>query len=143
LRGNWLDAPSVAFYGIGNDSRRADRNDFSYGVTTVGVSARLRATQLLAVGGGLDVTKIETSSVNQAVSTISAGPEYRTSHVFAEFDSRTAPLYTKSGGLYRVEWSDYQQTNAGALSFQRVDAEVQRFVPITRESRVIALRALA
>ena len=49
----------------------------------------------------------------------------------------------RSGGLYRLDWADFQQTNAGANSFRRVDAEVQQFVPVLRESWVIALRALA
>jgi len=51
--------------------------------------------------------------------------------------------YTRRGGLYRVEWSDHRQTNAGPYTFGRVDAEVQRFIPILRERWVVALRALA
>ena len=38
--------------------------------------------------------------------------------------------------------SDYRQTNGGANSFRRVDAEAQQFVPVLRENWVIALRAL-
>jgi outer membrane protein assembly factor BamA len=63
--------------------------------------------------------------------------------VFAEVDSRTSPGYTRRGGLYRVDFSDYRQTNAGALNFQRVDAEAQQFIPLLRENWVIALRAQA
>jgi outer membrane protein assembly factor BamA len=63
--------------------------------------------------------------------------------VFAEVDWRQSPGYTTRGGLYRVEWSDYRENSAGAHSFNRVDAEVQEFVPVLRESSVIALRALA
>jgi hypothetical protein len=38
----------------------------------------------------------------------------------ARFDRRSAGGYTRTGGLYRVDWSDYRQTNAGAASFVRV-----------------------
>src|SRR4029077_2597893 len=37
--GNWLDAPAMPFYGVGNDSSDA-RVDFAYRATTVGASAR-------------------------------------------------------------------------------------------------------
>jgi len=143
LRGNWRDAPDVAFFGTGNDSRREDRTGFSYTDTRAGVTTRFQAAKFFAVGGGLDV--IQTTSgparIDAPVADIDAN--YRKSRVFSEFDWRTSPRYTRSGGLYRVELADYHQTNAGALSFRRMDAEVQQFFPILRENWVIALRALA
>jgi outer membrane protein assembly factor BamA len=63
--------------------------------------------------------------------------------VFAEIDWRQSPGYTTRGGLSRVGWSGYRQTNAGARSFSRVDAEVQQFFPVLHENWVIALRAMA
>ena len=70
-------------------------------------------------------------------------PTYLSTRLFAEVDSRTAPGYSRRGSLYRVEWSDYHQTNHGSSSFGRLDAEVQHYVPVLRENWVIALRALA
>ena len=134
MNGSWLDAPDVAFYGVGNDSSKSDRTGFLYRTTTIGVSTRVQAAPLAAIGGGLDSIAIET--------TPDANPNYRRSRLFAEIDSRTAPRYTRSGGLYRVDWSDYHQTNAGSSSFRRVDAEVDQFLPLLRENWVIALRAL-
>jgi outer membrane protein assembly factor BamA len=72
-----------------------------------------------------------------------ADPDYRRVRAFAETDTRTSPSYSRSGGLYRVEWSGYQQVNGSNFSFQRVDAEAQQLIPIARENWVIALRALA
>jgi AAA family ATP:ADP antiporter len=141
LHANWLDAPRVAFYGIGNDSVKADRTDLFYKTTTIGASARVQAAKFFAVGGGLDAIEMETNATGAPA--VSASPSYRRSHVFAEVDWRQSPGYTTRGGLYRVEWSDYRESSAGAHSFNRVDAEVQQFVPILRESSVIALRALA
>jgi outer membrane protein assembly factor BamA len=142
VRGNWLDAPSIGFYGTGNDSLQDARTGFAYRATTVGVSARFQASPLFAVGGGLDAVQIETGPATGMTAVASADPTYRRTHLFAELDSRTSPGYTKRGGLYRVEWSDYQQTNMGSYSFRRVDGEVQQFVPVLRESWIIALRAL-
>ena len=131
-----LDAPRLAFYGIGGDSRTDDRRNFSYASTTLGVAATVQPTSLLALGSGLDSLQFDTKLANAGLN-----PEYRRTRVFAEIDSRTSPGYTRRGGLYRVEWSDYRATNGGS-SFQRTDSEVQQFVPLLRENWVIALRAM-
>ena len=133
IDGNWLDARDVAFYGLGNNAV-ADRTSFRYRATTVGATARVRATSLLAVGGGLDSLATDTGGVN---------PSYLRSRVFAEVDSRASQSYTRSGGRYRVDWSDYHQTGSGSYNFRRVDAEVNEYIPLLRENWVIALRGLA
>lgn len=150
---NWLDAPSVAFYGVGNDSRKDDKVSFLYRSTTTGASARVQPVRLLAFGGGVDGLHIESGSgrrgrsiesVFTAVDTagLRTDPTYLRSHVFAEIDWRDSPGYTRRGGLYRVQWSDYHETTLGRHSFRRVDGEIDEFLPILRENWVIALRAL-
>src|SRR6266487_584633 len=59
VRGNWIEAPKVAFNGVGNESRPEDKTSFLYRATTVGFGAKIRAAPLLAVGGGLDALDIE------------------------------------------------------------------------------------
>ena len=141
-RANWRDAPDVAFFGIGNGSRKSDRTGFSYTASTAGLSSRVKVAGPFALGGGVDATRIDAAGI-RGNSLATARPTYVTSHAFAEIDSRTSALYTRRGGLYRIEWSDHRQTNAGPYTFGRVDAEVQRFIPILRERWVVALRALA
>jgi AAA family ATP:ADP antiporter len=132
--GQWLDAPSTPFYGIGNSSAAANRNDYGFRSTTIGATARVQAVPFVVVGGGMDLLAIDSS--------VDISPTYRRSRLFAEFDWRTSPSYTRRGGVYRVDWSDYNDTN-GRNSFRRVDAEVDQFVPVLRENWVIALRAAA
>jgi AAA family ATP:ADP antiporter len=143
LRANWLDAPNIAFYGVGAGSRQDDRTGYSLRTTTVGVSTKVQASRLFAVGGGIDSIRTEAGSVAGHTSVIAANPTYRRSRLFAAIDSRSSAAYTRRGGLYRLEWSDYRQTNGGAYNFRQLDAEVQQFVPILRENWVIALRGLA
>jgi hypothetical protein len=143
LRAHWLDAPDFAFYGVGNDTRAAGRAGLEYRSTTVGVSARVQATRLFAVGGGFDALSIDATPAVQAAASAAANPTYGRSRIFAEVDSRTSPGYTRTGSLYRAELADYRQTNGDRFGFRRLDAEVQHFVPILRENWVIALRALA
>src|SRR4051794_9889584 len=132
--GNWLDAPAVPFYGVGNDSIGV-RRDYAYRSSTVGGSARFQTASPVAVGGAMNLLAIDSTD---------ASPTYRQGQLFAEFDSRSSPAYTRSGGLYRVDWSDYNDVkSAGRYSFRRLDVEVNRFIPLLRENWVIALRAAA
>jgi outer membrane protein assembly factor BamA len=144
---NWLDAPKVAFYPNGHESAKDDRHDLSYRTTTVGVATRVRAARFFSVGGGFDAIQLESAPSSAATTgdalRVTASPNYGRSHVFAEFDSRTSPGYTTRGGLYRVTFADYRQTNAGPHSFNRLDVDAQHFFPFLRENSVIALRALA
>ena len=143
VKANWLDAPAVAFFGLGSDSKKADRSTFLYRTTSVGISTHIQAVGPLAFGGGVDgiASEARTSSADSGPTTLA--PNYARAHAFVEIDTRTSPAYSRNGGLYRFEVSDYQQLNGGTSSFRRMDAEVQRFVPILRENWIIALRALA
>ena len=143
LRGNRIDAPTVAFFGIGNDTSSDNRTDFSYRGTTVGVSTRVQAARFFSIGAGLDAIQTETTPGQLALNIPANNPNYRRSRLFAEVDTRTSPGYTKHGGLYRVEWADHRQTNGDGSNFRRTDAEVRQFIPLARESSVIAFRALA
>jgi hypothetical protein len=142
LRSNWLDAPSLAFYGVGSDSRKKDKVSFHYRATTLSASTKIRAARFVTVGAALDHIDVEAEPPSPGRD-VALDPTYRRTAVFAALDWRTSPDYTRRGGLYRLEWSDYHQTNAGNHSFRRLDAEVRQFVPILRENWVIALRALA
>ena len=129
--------------GNGNESSKEQRTNLSYRATTVGVSTRVQATRFLAVGGGFDAIQMETGVPDLHDRTLRT-PSYRRSSVFAEYRlAHRHPATRSRGGLYRIELSDYHQTNAGAHSFSRVDAEAQHFVPLRRENSVIAFRALA
>jgi hypothetical protein len=142
MHGNWTDAPAVAFFGVGSDSQKADRSTFAYRTTTVGAGARFQPAKHVAFGGGLEAIDVQASDTANHT-TASLNPMYRRSRLFAELDTRTSPTYTREGTLFRVDWSDYHQMDTGSNSFQRLDAEVQQFIPLLRENWVIALRARA
>jgi len=139
-RGNWLDAPDVAFYGVGIDSADVERRGFSYRETAVGTVVRVDTAEHVAVGGGFDV--VDMRARRDVLAAPAADPTYGLSSLFAEYNTRTSPGYTRRGSLARVDLSDYRQINDGASSFRRVDVTLQQFVPLMRENWVIALRAL-
>jgi outer membrane protein assembly factor BamA len=98
---------------------------------------------LFNIGGGLDFLQMKASDSGAGAPIAMLDPSYLRTILVAEIDSRTSPGYTTRGGLYRAEWSNYRQTSDGPYSFRRTDVEVQQFIPIMRDSWIIALRALA
>lgn len=143
IHGHWLDAPRVPFYGIGSATAQADRTVLDYKSAAVGVAGTVRVSDSLSVGAAVDAVRVEASAPE--LPTLSSPLEltFRRTTLRAEFDSRTSPDYSRRGSLYRIEWSDYHQTNGVSQSFHRVDAEVQQLVPLMRENWVLAFRALA
>lgn len=142
-RAERLHAPGLAFFGEGIGSRREDRSQFELDRTTVGASARLQLAEPLAVGSHLAWLRFDTDGQSLATPRGALTPTYARAGVFAELDTRTSPGYTRRGGLYRIEWTDYHQTNGSALGFRRLDAEIQQVVPLARERWVLAFRGLA
>lgn len=143
--GERIHAPTVAFYGIGNGSRRGDRQAFGYDETTAGLSARVRAGRLGEFGGSADYldTKGDVSDDVRTQQVRSLAPAYARGTAFASLDSRTSPGYTQRGGLARVSFADYRQVNGSGAGFQRADGELQAFIPLRAERQIVALRAAA
>jgi ATP:ADP antiporter, AAA family len=142
--GNRIHAPTVAFYGIGNDSDKSHKTTFAYDIATVGTGARVQVARKAALGGTLDFMATETDGGDAPrLGLPSLAPTYVRSAGFAEFDSRTSPGYTRDGGLYRAQVARFEQVNGGVFSFSRLDAEAQRFVRVFGDSQVVALRATA
>jgi hypothetical protein len=150
----WVDAPSVKYYGVGNDTRPGDRT--SYGITprSVGLTGLATPSHWFTAGAGYDHVDIRTeggtagSSIDQRFTLLDtpglgASPTYGRVRAFAGVDWRDPPGYSGSGGLYRVELQNYSQRNGSGLSFRRIDAEVIQLLPILRANWVIALRGLA
>jgi AAA family ATP:ADP antiporter len=137
VHGTWLDAPEVAFYGASRD----ERYGFDYTTMNAGIDARVQPWTRVAFGGGFDMVSADASSPLDAAAP-RLDPTYGQSRLFVELDTRATPGYTTSGGYYRVDFSDYRETGGGPSTFQRVDAEVQRYIPMFRDSSVIALRGL-
>lgn len=153
LKASAFDAPAVAFYGLGRDSRKADKSTFGFQPITVGGAVTFRPDPHISVGGGADYVKISTArgqrnnSILERYTVLTApglglDPEYIRTQVFAGYDWRASPGYTDHGGWYHAEWYDYSRRDEGFGSFRRLDAEARQFFPIMRANWVIALRGL-
>jgi len=155
LHGQYIDAPDVRFFGVGNASQ--PENETHFGYTPKGGGARLdvQATDHLSLGGGVSYLDIDTSSgitlpsIEERFSPADTpGLEgstftYVNSTARAIFDWRKPLGFSGSGGMYRVQFDDYREQGSGPYSFQSVEADVLQLIPILRANWVIALRGLA
>jgi hypothetical protein len=149
---HWIDAPTVPFYGVGNETVPDGMTDFHYRPTTAGVTLRYEPHHAFTVGGGVDYLAIDATAgpapslqplVFTAAPGVDADPSYVRSRVFASVDWRADPGFTGRGGLYRVDVDQYADTSGSHLSFRRLETEVVQLVPVLRANWVIALRGLA
>jgi hypothetical protein len=148
----WRDATQVGFYGLGQQSEKADRANFRFQQTYLDGTVNLRPRPwLFFIGGsgfehwntlsgqGSDPS-IETKYTPVTAPGLGADPSYIHSVAAAGIDWRQSPGYTRRGGLYGVTFHDYHNTNGGLYNFQRLDAEVVQHVPLLRETWVLAAR---
>ncbi|MFN7916279.1 MAG: BamA/TamA family outer membrane protein [Vicinamibacterales bacterium] len=144
LTGERLHAPTVAFFGVGADSAKDDRRTFGYDTSEVGGTLSSRLGRALALDASVHymATSVDAGEPTASLALQSMAPAYVRAGLSASLDSRSAPGYSRDGGLLRGSFADYHQANGAGVSFRRVDAEAQRYLPVNGESQVIAMRAL-
>ena len=142
LRGNWLERSRRGVLRRGNDSRLSDRNGFFYNATTVGVSTRVQATRLFDVGAGVDGIWATSGLGHRECR--DRRPTRRISEPACSprWTRATHPATREAAACIGWSGRTIARPTAAAYSFRRLDAEVQRFVPIMRENWVIAMRGL-
>jgi outer membrane protein assembly factor BamA len=147
------DSPQVGYYGPGPDSNKIARSNFrledtewngTFGVRPV-PHLNLAATAgylLVNVGPGTDERYVSSDQIftsSEAVG-IDHQADFFRSGFYAQFDYRDNPGGPRSGGNYFAEYSNYSDRTLGLHDFQRLDIELQQYVPFFNKRRVIALR---
>jgi hypothetical protein len=156
LHAQRYEYPQEDFFGIGRDSRSEDRTNYLQEGTEAGTALRWRPARRVELGGGLALLSptVGPGTDSRYVSTeqrfdptglpgFSAQPDFLRTNASASFDWRDNPLHPHAGGRYRVEFSNYRDRELDAFDFQRVEVEVQQYVPLPHRYRTLALRAAA
>jgi hypothetical protein len=142
----WQDAPTLPFYPIGTNS---PKNSFDFSETKSEASARavFRPVRVVRLGGGaayedFDTTHVVPKEPDPSLALIAVPgsgtePSYAHGHVLGAFDSRDGTGYSRRGSLLQATWNDYRQQNGDGLSFQRLDAVAEQYVPILHGNWVI------
>lgn len=146
----WTDATQVPFYGVGNASVKDDRVNYGLRALEIGGSAAFKPVRWYRLGGGLALRRFEDRAGAGTRPSIESGPpapglfteaRYRQASAFTAIDWRESSGYTRRGGLYSLAFHDFNDADR-PVSFRRVDAEVQQYLPILKEHWVLAFRGL-
>ncbi len=148
----WTDATQVPFYGIGDQTSKDNRVNYGLRGLDAGGSVALKPTRWFSIGASLALHQIEDrggEGTRPSIETIAGSgvpglftdTKYRDASGFAAIDWRESPGYTRRGGLYSIAFHDMKDSD-NPLSFRRVDAEIQQFLPILKEHWVLGFRAL-
>lgn len=148
------DAPQMDYYGPGPDSRKTGRSnfrredlafDFRLGVRPhrrlfLGMTA---GGQIVNVGPGK--SRLYASADNTYTPRQTPGIDEQTDygHVgpFLQVDFRDRPRDPHRGGSYVVRYVYFHDDELFRYSFRRLEANVEQYIPLLNEKRVIALRA--
>lgn len=148
------DFPKEDFFGLGPDSLRTNEVIYGLGNTVLGGSATLRPTAWLNLSAGLDHLQPTIDATTEPGSLLSVfdpsqapgvleQPDYLRYSAGADVNMRVPRGNPRRGGRYAFTYQRYDDTDSGVFSFNRVDIDLQQYVPILRDRRVLALRARA
>jgi outer membrane protein assembly factor BamA len=155
LSGQYIDAPDVKYYGVGNESSKDDRSYFGYAPATGGARIDFDISRYFKAGGEVAYLDVNTSAGRTAPSLdASYGPadtpgagasqfSFINSTARASFDWRRRLGYSGSGGVYRAQFDDFRDRDHDRYSFRSLEAEALQLIPILRANWVIALRGVA
>lgn len=151
VRAGWLDAPEVGYFGLGPETRAADRANFRLSQSFAEALLTARPARWLRLEAELALEKyrtgrgrgrapsIETRYDETSAPGLTTRPTYLRSQLTAAVDWRPAPGYARRGGRYGVSLVEYTG-RADTPSFRRLHAELVQHLPILRETWVISLR---
>jgi len=146
--------PQQDFFGLGLESSEDNRTDFLYEAPSVEGRALVKPRKWLNAGvrfGWTDASiergKDKRFRSTDEVFTVADAPgllqqpTFLYNDLFGTIDTRDQPGNARSGGYYGVLWRHYGDSDLNRFTFDRVDVDLQQFIPIFDKKRVIALRA--
>jgi len=153
VHGQRYDFPDQEFFGIGPDSRREDLVTYGLANTVVGAAATYRPARWLVFGGGIDriAPRIEATSEPGAILSlfnsqqapgVLSQPDFFKYQASAELNYRQPRGNARRGGRYSVTMQRFDDVESSGFSFNRTEMNLEQFIPILRDRRVLALRAL-
>jgi outer membrane protein assembly factor BamA len=153
VRAQRYDFPEEDFFGLGPDSSREDQVTFGLRNTVVGATGAVHPTRWLTFGAGVDYMAPRTSGSGDG-RTLSErfdateAPGLGVPTDFMRYEAVAAVNYReprgnpRRGGYYGVTLQQFDDTDTGLYSFRRFEADMQQYIPLLRDRRVLALHAL-
>lgn len=153
LHAQRYDFPDEDFFGLGPASRRADHVTFGIRNTVVGASGAIHPRGWLAFGGGIDylTPRIDAGRERPSIgglfgdataSGLRMQPDFVRYEAFGELNYREPRGNPRRGGRYALTAQQFADVDDGRHTFQRVEVDLQQYLPLLRDRRVLALHAL-
>ncbi len=147
------DFPSEEFFGIGGDSSREDSVTYGLKNLVVGGGAGVRPHPWLSiagrvewltprVSGGTRDRSIQDLFDDASTPGLERQPDFLRYGLSADFNYRQPLGNPRRGGRYFVAYSHFDDRDLDAYSFSRVDVDLQQYIPLFTERRVLALRMM-
>jgi len=149
------DFPEELFFGLGPDSARSDLVKYGMRNTVVGATAGLSPISWLTVSAGadflnpqIDGTEEEDESIesrfdDSSAPGLSVQPKFMRYEGALDVNLREPRGNPRSGGRYLFTYQRFDDLDSNAYSFQRAEVDLQQYISLLRNRRVLALRALA
>jgi len=154
VRSRYQANTQEVFFGTGNDTRAEDRSIYRLEDRTIGGKVGLHVSPNVKVGAHSSWIKTTAGNAStprlrsvgevfsaETLTAIDGEPTYLSSGAFVDIDSRDEPGNPRSGGRYAANWSVFKDQDLGLHDFTQYDVEVQQYIPLFHQRRVIALRA--
>jgi hypothetical protein len=147
------DFPEEDFFGLGPDSRREDHATFGLQTSLIGAGATVRPAAWLTIGGGADFLAPRVGGFDYGPRAgirfdepqapgLRGNPDFLRYEGFVDLNYREPRGNPRRGGQYTLTAQHFDDTAAGGHSFQRAEVDVQQYISLLRERRVLALHAL-
>jgi hypothetical protein len=153
VHGQRYDFPDEDFFGLGPDSSREDRVEYGLRNTIIGGNASFRPIGWLTVTGGVDYLDPRVTAQTEPGRIFSifgpedlpgalVQPEFLKYEGGVEFNTRTPRGNPRSGARYAASLQRYEDLDVDRFAFNRFEVDLQQYVPLVRDRRVLALHGL-
>ena len=147
------DFPDEDFFGIGPDSVRQNFVEYGLTNTVVGASASFRLLRRLAFNAALDYLDPTINAQTEPGRVFSiftpdqipgalVQPDFLKYEGGVEFNNRTPLGNPRRGGRYALFVERFEDLDMDQFAFHRVEIDLQHYVPLVRDRRVLALHGL-
>jgi hypothetical protein len=154
--GQYYEFPQEDFFGIGPDSLDSNRTNYLLDSAEAGAAVRWRPAKVWdfgaggwfltpSIGRGTD-TRFPSTGQQFNPATIPGflqQPDFLRGDLSAALDWRDNPAHPHGGGRYGVMVSQFHDRDLDRYDFQRVEVNLQQYVPLPHRYRILALRAEA
>lgn len=150
---NYRNFPQMQYYGPGPDSEKTGRSNYRREDALLNLRGGVRPFRHVRLGAGAGLLKINIgpgthrdfiSADRQFTPAQAPGINQQTDFaqgiLFAEYDYRDIPGGPRSGGLYKAALIYNKDIDLHRHTHRRLDLEVQQYIPLFNQRRVIALR---